>query len=84
VLEVGVVGLPHDVWGEIVAAVVALRDGATVGEDELRAHARRSLADYKVPERIYFMPALPKGPTGKVHRQALKDALLGTASPRTI
>jgi acyl-CoA synthetase (AMP-forming)/AMP-acid ligase II len=84
VLEVGVVGLPHDVWGEIVVAVVAPREGATAGEDEIREHARRFLADYKVPERVHFMPTLPKSATGKVHRKALRDALLGIASPRTI
>ena len=77
ILEAGVVGLPHEVWGEIVAAVVSLREGATVSEDDIREHARRLLADYKVPERIHFMPVLPKGPTGKVFRKALKDALLG-------
>lgn len=75
VLEAGVVGLPHDVWGEIVVAAVTLREGATCGEDEIREHARRTLADYKVPERVYFLPVLPKGATGKVHRRALKDQL---------
>jgi long-chain acyl-CoA synthetase len=75
ILEAGVVGLPHDVWGEIVVAVVALREGGTATEADIREHARRTLADYKVPERVHFMPALPKGPTGKVHRKALKDEL---------
>lgn len=75
ILEAGVVGLPHDVWGEIVVAVVALREGGTATEADIREHARRTLADYKVPERVHFMPTLPKGPTGKVHRRALKDEL---------
>jgi long-chain acyl-CoA synthetase len=76
VLEAGVVGLPHDVWGEMVVAVVALREAAICGEEDIRDHARQTLADYKVPERVYFLPVLPKGATGKVHRQALKDTLL--------
>lgn len=80
ILEAGVVGLPHDVWGETVVAVVALREGAVSGEDDIRKHARQSLADYKVPERVHFMPVLPKGATGKVHRRALKD-LLAEAPP---
>jgi oxalate---CoA ligase len=54
-----------------------LRNGAAPGEQELREHARRSLADYKVPEKILFVPELPKGATGKVHRLALKAMLLG-------
>lgn len=75
VLEAGVIGKPHDVWGEVVLAVVALREGMSATEIELREHARKTLADYKVPEHIHFMPALPKGATGKVHRKALREAL---------
>lgn len=75
VLEAGVIGKPHDVWGEVVLAVVALREGMSASELELREHARKSLADYKVPEHIHFMPTLPKGVTGKVHRKALREAL---------
>jgi long-chain acyl-CoA synthetase len=76
VLEAGVVGLPHEIWGETVVAVVALREGASGDEADIVAHARRTLADYKVPERVHFLPVLPKGPTGKVLRRALKDALI--------
>ena len=81
ILEAGVVGLPHDVWGEVVVAVVALREGAVCGEEDIRDHARQTLADYKVPERVHFLPVLPKGATGKVHRQALKDALAEARPP---
>jgi long-chain acyl-CoA synthetase len=83
ILEAGVVGLPHDMWGETVVAVVALREGAICGEDDIRDHARQTLADYKVPERVYFLPVLPKGATGKVHRRALKD-ILADAAPRSV
>lgn len=65
VFEVAVVGAPDPVYGELVMAFVSLRKGAAPGEQELREYARRSLADYKVPERIYFLPELPKGPHGK-------------------
>lgn len=75
VLEAGVIGLPHDVWGEIVVAVIALREGGQATAKEIQDHARRTLADYKVPEQIHFLPALPKGVTGKVHRKALRDEL---------
>jgi acyl-coenzyme A synthetase/AMP-(fatty) acid ligase len=56
-------------------AFVSLRNGATFSEQALRDHARDHLADYKVPERIFFTPDLPKGPTGKVDRRALKDMI---------
>jgi len=76
VLEAGVVGAPHPVYGEVPVAGVALRAGHLVNEDQLRAHACKLLADYKVPERIFFLPEMPKGLTGKVDRRSLRDLLI--------
>jgi long-chain acyl-CoA synthetase len=80
VLEAGAVGAPDPDHGERVVAFVVLRTGETVDEEILREFARQRLADYKVPERIIFLDALPKGLTGKVHRRALKDMLSVPAS----
>jgi long-chain acyl-CoA synthetase len=79
VLEAGVIGMPDPVHGEKVIAFVALREGLTASEQELRDLVRSRIADYKTPERILFLPALPKGLTGKVQRRALKE--LALASP---
>jgi acyl-CoA synthetase (AMP-forming)/AMP-acid ligase II len=79
VMEAGVVGVPDDVYGECVAAFVALRERCSVCESELREFTRQRLADYKVPERISFLPVLPKGPTGKVQRRVLRDLARGAA-----
>src|SRR5262245_37381525 len=76
VLECAVVGMPDGVHGEKVIAFVALRDGCTAAEAELRDFARCRIADYKVPERVLFLPSLPKGLTGKVQRRDLRDMLL--------
>jgi long-chain acyl-CoA synthetase len=76
VLEVGVIGMPDPVHGEKVIAFAALRDGHAASEPELLAFVRTRIADYKVPERILFLPSLPKGLTGKVQRRDLKDILL--------
>jgi acyl-CoA synthetase (AMP-forming)/AMP-acid ligase II len=73
VREAAVVGIPHDVLGEDVAAFVALRDGVSVDADELRSFCAQRLADYKVPRRITFVGELPRNATGKV----LKQQLLG-------
>jgi long-chain acyl-CoA synthetase len=73
VLETGVIGVPHPLWGQTVAACVVLRDSHSVSEEELRDFVRGRLADYKVPDRISFVAALPKGPTGKVDRRALAE-----------
>jgi long-chain acyl-CoA synthetase len=75
VFEAGVIGAPDPVCGERIIAFVSLRNGDTCGEHVLREHARHRLADYKLPERILFLPELPKGTTGKVNRAALKAML---------
>jgi long-chain acyl-CoA synthetase len=76
VLEAGVVGQPDEVYGQLPVAFVTLRRRATVDERQLQSFARERMADYKVPERIFFLPELPKGITGKVDRRALKEMLL--------
>jgi long-chain acyl-CoA synthetase len=72
VREVGVVGRRDDVWGEVVVAFVVLRSGQPVTEAKLIDFARKRLADYKTPERVIFRDELPKGPTGKIQRRALR------------
>jgi acyl-CoA synthetase (AMP-forming)/AMP-acid ligase II len=52
--QVAVIGVPHDLWGEQVHAIVVLHHGAHVTGDELKAHARRTIAGYKVPKSIEF------------------------------
>ena len=79
VLEAGVVGLPDPMFAEVPVAFVSLRDGRDAMQDELIAHARTLLADYKVPTRIYFVDKLPKGLTGKVDRRRLREVLLAKA-----
>jgi acyl-coenzyme A synthetase/AMP-(fatty) acid ligase len=54
-------------------AFVALGEGRAISETESREFTRQRLADYKVPELIFFLPVLPKGPTGKVQRRVLRD-----------
>jgi acyl-CoA synthetase (AMP-forming)/AMP-acid ligase II len=75
VQEAAVVGVPHDVLGEDVAAFVSLRDGATLTADQLRNFCAERLADYKVPRQLTFLDELPRNATGKV----LKQQLLATS-----
>jgi long-chain acyl-CoA synthetase len=72
VLEAGVIGMPDPAYGEKVIAFVALREGLTATEQELRELVKSRIADYKVPERVHFLEALPKGLSGKVQRRDLK------------
>ena len=70
VAGVSVVGLPDEHWGEVVAAVVVVRDD-TVTTDVLREWCRARLASYKVPEQVVFMPELPTNANGKVQKRLL-------------
>lgn len=69
VLDVAVVGLPHQDGGEVVVAAVVLVGGAGVAPEELQAHARQRLTAYKVPRRVVFVEELPTNPMGKVVRR---------------
>ncbi len=66
---------PHPKLGEEVAAAVVLREGLEVSEQGLRDFAAQSLADFKVPRRIVFVPEIPKGATGKLQRIGLAEKL---------
>jgi fatty-acyl-CoA synthase len=72
VLEVAVVGLPHEQWGEAPHAFVVLKPGMTATEDELRQFARQLLAAFKVPKGMTFVTELPKTATGKIQKFVLR------------
>ena len=71
----GVVGQHDPVRGETPVAFVELEDGRSVDERELIVHCRERLAGFKVPRRVIFLDAMPRNPTGKVLRRALRDEL---------
>ena len=75
VQEVAVVGLPHARWGEAVTAVVILKPGHALDEQELIAKARGHLSPYKCPKRILFAEAMPKTATGKIQKAKLRAEL---------
>jgi long-chain acyl-CoA synthetase len=72
VAEACVVGVPHEVWGEAVKAVVVLRPDATASADDLARFVGDRIADYKKPKSVDFVPELPKNAYGKVLRRELK------------
>ncbi len=71
--EAAVIGKPDERLGEEVVAVVALREGASASAEEIIAYARERLAAYKYPREVRFMAELPKGPSGKILKVALRD-----------
>lgn len=72
---------PDDRLGEEVAAAVVLAPGASVTEKALRAYVASRLASFKVPRRVLFVEAIPKGPTGKLQRIGLAARLGVTGTP---
>src|SRR6267378_8572573 len=70
--EVAIVGMPGERWGEAPHAFVVLEAGATATETELLNYARDHLAHFICPQRIHFVPELPKTATGKVQKYVLR------------
>src|SRR5687767_3015717 len=65
------IGVPDTLYGEEVAAFVVLKDGREGNEEEMLAHCRSRLADFKCPKSIRFVADIPKGPTGKLLKREL-------------
>jgi acyl-CoA synthetase (AMP-forming)/AMP-acid ligase II len=78
VREAAVVGVPHDVLGEDIAAFVVRKPDAAVGGDELQSFCADHLADYKRPRQVTFVDELPRNATGKVMKHVLTA---GTTDP---
>ena len=71
--EAAVIGTPDASRGEIPIAFVVLSDGHQAEEAELRSFCRDRLASLKVPRRVNICEDLPRGPTGKILKRALKN-----------
>jgi fatty-acyl-CoA synthase len=72
VLEVAVVPVPDERWGEVPKALVVLKPNAQASEIELIEHCRLHLAHYKCPSSIEYLENLPRTGTGKVLKRDLR------------
>lgn len=74
ILEVATIGLPDEKWGEQVTAVVNLKPGEEMSEEELIKFCRKELAGYKCPKKVIFLnEPLPKSGTGKILKRELRE-----------
>ena len=73
VFEVVVIGVPDDKWGEVSKALVVLKPGHKVKEEDLIAYVREHLANFKAPKTVEFRNDLPKGGTGKILKRDLRE-----------
>lgn len=75
VAEAAAIGLPDGRWGECVTAVVVLRPGTSLTQEQLRAHCEGRLGSFKTPKQLVVRDALPRNPSGKVLKRVLRDEL---------
>ena len=73
VAECAVVGVQHERWGEVPCAFVVLKSGERVGAEEITNRCAAGLARFKVPKMVEFIDALPRNPSGKVLKRALRE-----------
>jgi len=76
ILEVAVVGMPDDTWGERVVAVVVPKAGETIDYDDLRTFCKSSLAGYKVPTAFYEETFILRNASGKIMKYKIREKLV--------
>jgi fatty-acyl-CoA synthase len=72
ILEVAVIGVPDDTWGEAITAYITLKPDTKADEKEIISWAKQNMAAYKVPKKIIFMDDIPKNPSGKILKKELR------------
>lgn len=73
VLEVAVIGVPDEKWGESIKAMVSLREGRKATEEEIINFCKQYLASFKKPKSVEFIDAIPKNAYGKVLKRELRE-----------
>jgi fatty-acyl-CoA synthase len=73
VLEAACIGIPHEQWGETIAALIVLKPEATATEADIIAFCREHMAHFKCPRAVSFVDALPRTATGKIQKNQLRD-----------
>jgi fatty-acyl-CoA synthase len=81
VFDCVVVGVPDDRWGEMVVALLQMRDSVAIDDAALAAHARTTLAGYKVPKQFVALDSLQRSPAGKADYKLLREIAAGTLRP---
>lgn len=74
--EAAVIGVPDQVWGESVKAMVVLKKGEKMKEEEVIEYCKNNLAGYKKPRSVEFVEDLPRNPSGKVLKTVLREKYL--------
>ncbi|HXX47248.1 MAG TPA: AMP-binding protein [Myxococcota bacterium] len=73
VLDVAVIGIPNEEWGESVHAVIVRLPDAQLGEEDILAYGREHLAGYKIPRSVTFADEIPRNASGKILKKVLRE-----------
>jgi fatty-acyl-CoA synthase len=73
VAEVAVIGVPHPRWQEVGRAVIVVKEGQTLSEQDVIQFCQDKLARFKIPKSAVFVEALPRTAAGKVLKRELRD-----------
>jgi fatty-acyl-CoA synthase len=73
ILEAAVVGVPHEKWGEVGKAVIVLKPGKKLSQEEILKYLDGKLARYKIPKEYEFRKELPKSAAGKILKRELQN-----------
>jgi len=74
--DVIVMGIPHEIYGQVIKAIMVARPDVIVGEDEIREHCRNLLPPYMVPSELELRAELPRNANGKLDRSSVKKEVL--------
>ena len=72
IADVAIFGIPHKKWGEVGRAIVVLKPGEKMTEDEIKGFCQGRLAGYKIPKSVLYTDSLPRNAYGKVLKEEIK------------
>jgi len=73
VADVGVIGMPHEKWGESVRAIVVPKEGEELTDEEIIEYCKGRIAKFKMPKSVIFTDNLPRNPSGKILKRVLRE-----------
>jgi acyl-CoA synthetase (AMP-forming)/AMP-acid ligase II len=73
VADAGVIGYPHQKWGEAVKAIIVVVEGEGLTEEELIEWCQGKIGKFKIPKKVVFTDSIPRTPTGKILKRVLRE-----------